>query len=131
MRKSIWAIPAILALLAVWLYVDWQRSRANGVEVEALTAEINKASADIDKALAAPVPEDLNGLSRHVERFAALTKRSQELTALTQDSIQKAKGDAGTRFREAVSNYMKKVELIGPKLNEVQKHIDEIRAKQS
>jgi hypothetical protein len=110
--------------------VDWQRSRANGVEVEALAAVVNKASDDIDKAIAAEVPADLNGLSRHLERFNALTKRNQELTALMQDSVLKAKGDAGTRFREAVSIYSKKVELIGPKLNEVRKRIDEIRSNQ-
>jgi hypothetical protein len=133
MRKTLWAIAAIAALLLIWLYVDWRRSVLAMPDVSALTSEINKTSDDIDKAVAAELPADagLNELSQYRARFAALNNRTDELMPLVRDNLFRAKGDDGTRFRRAVSNYTKKVQLIGPKLNEVQKRIDEIVAKQS
>jgi hypothetical protein len=46
------------------------------------------------------------------------------------EMVPKLRGDAGKRLQEAQQNYQKKVDLIGVKLNEMPKSIDELKAKQ-
>ena len=136
MRKTLWAIAIIAALLVIWLYLDWQRGKREAADVTGLTSEINKAADDIDKALAVKLPADAGfiELSWYQGKIAAINKRTEEFVPVMRDYIMKTKGnnDAPFReFREAVDAYHKKAQLIGPRLNEVQKRIDEIKAKQS
>ena len=81
MRKLNWIIPAVVAAALVGIFVVWQwpRDRVDAGEVEALIAEIDKLSDEIDKALAEPPRADLDALARDLERFAAINKKAVEL----------------------------------------------------
>ena len=127
MRRTLITL-GLLAVVTV-ATLTWSRAREFAA-LEKLTAEINAAAADIDKAVTAEVPADPKVLTRHLERLGEFIKYTDELTPRMGDMAPKANGDAGDRFREAISNYSKKSELIGPRLNEIQKRIDELKAKQ-
>jgi DNA repair exonuclease SbcCD ATPase subunit len=132
-RKFYWAIPVIIAIALVGYFRMWPlfRDRDNSAEIDALTSEINTASADVDKVVAEePANPSLDDLALSIKRYADLNKKTNDLIPRMREMVPKLRGDAGMRFQEAQKNYQKKADLIGVKLNEMQKRIDELKAKE-
>src|SRR5262245_14446849 len=122
MNKTLWIVAAAAALLAIFAYVEVQRARERETtKVESVTEAINSAAEDMDRAVDGEVPADANvaELSRHLARYEALTRRTDELAAMMRENVVRAKGDAGDRFRAAMANYEVKHGLIGPRLTDV------------
>jgi hypothetical protein len=77
-----------------------------------------------------PQNPNLDDLALTIKQYADLNKKTKDLIPRMREMVPKLRGDAGKPFQEAQQNYQKKVDLIGVKLNEMQKRIDELKAKE-
>jgi F0F1-type ATP synthase membrane subunit b/b' len=137
LRKIDW--PNVCLLIAVAAVIGyffiWPMFRYSDcdVEVVALIAGLDAASAEIDKAVAdadSQANSDLDALAKQLDRFAQFNSEVDKLTARAREAAPQVKGDYRQQILESLVRLVGKRKLIGRQLNDVQKRIDEIAAKQ-
>jgi hypothetical protein len=124
MSKIHWLVPLIvlLSLVGYFFVWPWYRDSGDRASIAALTADMKAAAADIDKAVA-EAPETPG--KADLERFGQLNQTALELAKRAMTLAPKLQGDAGAEFRAAQDHYSAKIDLMGAKLNEMKKKIDE------
>jgi hypothetical protein len=109
-RKFYWTMPIIIAIALIGYFRIWPmfRDRDNSSELDARTAELKAASADIDKVIAeAPENPSLDDLSKSIMQYADLNKKTNELIPRMREMVPKLRGDAGVKFQEAMIAFQK------------------------
>ncbi len=128
MRRFNWIVPVFvqIALVGYFYLWPWYRDRVDTAEVEALTAELQTSAADIERAIA-DTPETPR--TTDLERLSQLNKKTQILFPRIREIAPKLKGDVGKKFLEAQNRLLTKIDLLGGRIIEIKKKIDELKTK--